>query len=125
MKKILKKILGFIALVLIVGGLVVLGWQYFRNKQLLEVLLNNSIVQGSIEVLFKMLYSVLAIFLGLIVWIFYLKIGGSIRKDEKQKAKEINEQLKAKDEALKAKEEELRQQKEIQLENQDNREFEQ
>ena len=67
MKKVLKKILGFVALVLIIAGVLVLMWQYFRNKQLFVVLMNNSIVKGSLTVLQKMALAVLAIIVGLIL----------------------------------------------------------
>ena len=85
MLKILKKILGFIALVLILGGIIMLMWEYFRNKQLLEVLVSNSIVKGSIGVLRKMGIAALAIVLGLMVLSAYFKVGSIVRKNERER----------------------------------------
>ncbi|MBR2808748.1 MAG: hypothetical protein IKE33_00745 [Erysipelotrichaceae bacterium] len=112
MKKVTKKIVGFIALVLILGGLLVLGWEYFRNKQLFEVLMNNSIVKGSAVVLKKMLLALGAMILGLIISSVYFKLGSSIRRDEREKRQlqkerekeqeELNKQLKKEAEEAKA-----------------------
>ena len=112
MKKVTKKIVGFIALVLILGGLLVLDWEYFRNKQLFEVLMNNSIVKGSAVVLKKMLLALGAMILGLIISSVYFKLGSSIRRDEREKKalqkerereqEKLNEQLKKEAEEAKA-----------------------
>ena len=98
MKKILKKILGFVALVFIIGGLLVLMWQYFRNKQLFVVLMNNSIVKGSLGVLQKMLLAVLAIVVGLIISSIYFKLGSLIRQDEREKEAIAREQQRQQEE---------------------------
>ena len=83
--KILKKIFGLLSGVAIIGGCGALTWQYFRNKQLLEVLISNSIVKGSITVLQKMALSILAIFLGLILLIIYFKLGSIVRRNERER----------------------------------------
>ena len=110
--------MGFIALVLILGGVLVLFWQYFRNKQLFVVLMNNSIVKGSIGVLKKMLLALCAVIVGLILSSAYFRLGSSIRRDEKEKAlilkeqqkeqEEYNKQLQKEAEAVRAENEQIK-----------------
>ncbi len=83
--KILKKIVGLIAFALVLGGTAVLFWQYFRNKQLFVVLLSNSIVKGSIGVLQKMGIALLAVILGLLMFVLYMKLAGVVRRNEREK----------------------------------------
>ena len=83
--KILKKIVGLLSALLVIGGVFVLFWQYFRNKQLFVVLLSNSIVKGSIGVLQKMGMALIAIILGLILFVIYMKIGSVVRRNEREK----------------------------------------
>lgn len=92
MKKFLKKLFGVLSLVLIIGGLIVFIWNYFHNISLFKVLMENSVVKGSLGALKVMLYSVLAFIGGLIVAVIYLKIGSSIRKEEKIKKKKLEEE---------------------------------
>ena len=109
--KFLKKVLGFIALFLIIAGAVMLMWQYFRNKQLLEVLMSNSIVKGSIDVLKKMGIAVLMIIAGLIVSSVYFKVGGVVRRNEREKKELLKQQereLKAETENARAEAENAR-----------------
>lgn len=109
--KFLKKVLGFIALFLIIAGAVILMWQYFRNKQLLEVLMSNSIVKGSIDVLKKMGIAVLMIIAGLIVSSVYFKVGGVVRRNEREKKELLKQQereLKAETENARAEAENAR-----------------
>lgn len=96
--KILKKILGFISLVLILGGAIMVLTQYLLNKQLLEVLVSNSIVKGSIDVLKRMAYGVLAIIGGLVFLSVYFKVGSVVRRNEKEKKVALKEQQREKDE---------------------------
>lgn len=109
--KFLKKVLGFIASFLIIAGAVMLMWQYFRNKQLLEVLMSNSIVKGSIDVLKKMGIAVLMIIAGLIVSSVYFKVGGVVRRNEREKKELLKQQereLKAETENARAEAENAR-----------------
>lgn len=92
MKKYLKKIVGALSLVLIIGGLIVFIWNYFHNLSLFRVLMENSVVRGSLTALKIMALSILAFIAGLIVAVIYLKIGSSIRKEEKIKKKKIEEE---------------------------------
>ena len=96
--KILKKIVGLISFVLILGGAIALMWQYFRNKQLLEVLVANSIVKGSISVLQKMAISVLGVILGLIFLVVYLKIGSVVRRNERERRIALKEEQREQEE---------------------------
>lgn len=97
MKKILKKVFGFLALALILGGTIVFLFQYWRNQRAIEILLDNSVVKNSIDLLIKMAYSILAVIVGLILSSIYFRLGSSIRKDEKAKKKE--EELRLEQEA--------------------------
>lgn len=96
--KILKKILGFISLVLILGGAIMVLTQYLLNKQLLEVLVSNSIVKGSIDVLKRMGFGVLGIIAGLVFLSIYFKVGSVVRRNEKEKKVALKEQQREKDE---------------------------
>ena len=83
--KFLKKLISFIAMVLIIGGSLSLGWIYFRNKQLFNILLTNSIVQGSLGVLKEMGLAIIAIFIGLVFLTISLKLGSIVRRNERNK----------------------------------------
>ncbi|MBR5340763.1 MAG: hypothetical protein IK151_02425 [Erysipelotrichaceae bacterium] len=90
--KILKTIFGFLSSIFVLGGAGVFAWQYFRNKQLFVVLLNNSIVKGSLGVLQKMGLALIAIIIGLILFAIYMKIGGVVRRIEREKRAALKEQ---------------------------------
>lgn len=121
--KILKKIVGLLSALLIIGGAFVLLWQYFRNKQLFVVLLSNSIVKGSIGVLQKMGMAVIAIIVGLILFVIYMKIGSVVRRNEREKREalklqqkeneELQKQLKKEAEEAKAEAEQAKKENEL------------
>ncbi|MBQ6479013.1 MAG: hypothetical protein IJI44_06565 [Erysipelotrichaceae bacterium] len=96
--KLLKNLFSSIALLLVTGGACVLAWQYFRNKQLFVVLLSNSIVKGSMRVLQTMGLAVIAIIVGLIFFVISLKIGGVVRRNEREKREALREQQREADE---------------------------
>ncbi|MBQ6334512.1 MAG: hypothetical protein IJI46_05550 [Erysipelotrichaceae bacterium] len=96
--KILKKIVGFVALALVLGGIAVLCWQYFRNKQLFVVLLSNSIVKGSIGVLQKMGIALLAVILGLMLFVLYMRLASVVRRNEREKREALKAQQKENEE---------------------------
>ena len=110
--KLFKKLFSSIALILVTGGAAVLAWQYFRNKQLFVVLLSNSIVKGSMRVLQTMGLALIAIIVGLICFMISFKIGGVVRRNEREKkealreeqreTKELNRQLRKEAEEAKA-----------------------
>lgn len=121
--KLLKKIAGFFALLGILGGAGSLAWQYFRNKQLLEVLVSNSIVKGSITVLQKMGISVLVIFVGMMFLSVYFKLGSIVRRVEREREEAIlaerreneerNEQLRREAEEARAEAEKVKVENEL------------
>lgn len=121
--KLLKKLFGFLSLILIIGGSFVLFWEYFRNKQLFVVLLSNSIVKGSIGVLQKMGLAIIAIIAGLIVFVIYMRLAGAVRRNEREKREAIREaqkeseetqrQLKKEAEAAKAEAEKVKKENEL------------
>ena len=121
--KILKKLVGLLSALLIIGGAFVLLWQYFRNKQLFVVLLSNSIVKGSIGVLQKMGMALIAIIVGLILFVIYMKIGSVVRRNEREKREalklqqkeneELQRQLKKEAEEAKAEAEQAKKENEL------------
>ena len=96
--KIIKKILGFLSLVLMLGGLIVLGWEYFRNKTTFAILRNNSVVKGTIPVLKNMGLSLLAFILGLLFLSLYFKAGGVVRRVERERKEAMKAQVKESEE---------------------------
>ena len=85
MLKTIKTILMWVAIVLIVGGLLVLFYQYTINKNLFHVLMNNSVVQGSLGVLQKMLWATLAMLVGFMLLIASFKLGSYVKQREEEK----------------------------------------
>ena len=90
--KFLKKLFSYIAVILIAGGILVLVWQYFRNKNLFAVLLSNSIVKGSLSVLKMMGMALIAVIVGLICFSISLKCGSIVRRNEREKKEALREQ---------------------------------
>ena len=118
--KAVKKVIGFFALLLTIGGALVFFWEYFRNKQMFMILAANSVVKGSLPIIQKMLVALLAVFVGLLLCVLYMKAAASVRRSEREKRQaikaaqqeneEINRQLRkeaeeARKEAEKAKKE--------------------
>lgn len=84
--KVIRKILIWLSVILIVGGILVFLFQYMANKNLFQVLMNNSVVQGSLGVLKIMLFAVIAVILGLIILSCSFKLGSYIsRRDEEKR----------------------------------------
>ena len=75
----------WVAIVLIVGGLLVLFYQYTINKNLFHVLMNNSVVQGSLGVLQKMLWATLAMLVGFMLLSASFKLGSYVKQREEEK----------------------------------------
>ena len=96
--KALQKFFGIIAGVLVIGGFLFLMSQYFMNKVALTMLMNNSIVRGSLSVLQKMAAAVGVIFIGLIFLIISMKFGSIAKKNEREKRAALREQQKENDE---------------------------
>ncbi|MBR4608853.1 MAG: hypothetical protein IKO38_00210, partial [Erysipelotrichaceae bacterium] len=85
MLKLIKKIVGFLSLILVAGGAIVLAWQYFRNKQMFAILAANSVVRGSLPIIQKMCLAVVASFAGLLVFALYRRLGGVVSRIEREK----------------------------------------
>ena len=99
--KVIKKILGFISLALIGGGIIVFSWEYFRNKQMFAILMANSVVRGSLPIIQRMLFALIAIIAGLLCFVLYLKAGTSVRRSEREKREAIKQAEKEKEEMTK------------------------
>lgn len=89
--KILKKIIGIISLILIVGGAIALFWQYFRNKQMFAILAANSVVRGSLPIIKRMGLALVAIICGLLMLSLYLKVASIVRRNEREKKAALKE----------------------------------
>ena len=96
--KFLRQVFAFLGGFSILGGAMVLMWQYFRNKQLFVVLLSNSIVKGSISVLQKMAWAALAVVVGLIFLLISMKFGSIVRRNERERKALLKQQQKENDE---------------------------
>ncbi len=96
--KFLKQLFAFLGGFSVLGGAVVLMWQYFRNKQLFVVLLSNSIVKGSISVLQRMAWAALAVVVGLIFLLISMKFGSIVRRNERERKALLKQQQKENDE---------------------------
>ena len=96
--KFLKQLFAFLGGFSVLGGAVVLMWQYFRNKQLFVVLLANSIVKGSISVLQRMAWAALAVVVGLIFLLISMKFGSIVRRNERERKALLKQQQKENDE---------------------------
>ncbi len=121
--KILKKIVGLVSTILVVGGVIFLFWQYSRNKALFEILYVNPAfiqLQGILE---KMGIALLAVILGLVMFVLYMKLGSIVRRNEREKkqamkaqikeSEEMNRQLKKEAEDAKAEAEEVKKENEL------------
>ena len=93
----LKQLFAFLGGFSVLGGAFVLMWQYFRNKQLFVVLLSNSIVKGSFDVLKKMAWAALAVVVGLIFLMISMKCASIVRRNERERKAELKQQQKEND----------------------------
>ena len=85
MLKVIKNILLWLALILIVGGALVFVFQYAANRNLFNVLMNNSVVQGSLGVLKSMLIAALAVLIGFMLLSAAFKLSSYIKRKEEEK----------------------------------------
>ena len=83
--KTLKKVLTWISVILIVGGILFFTIEYLANRNLFKVLMSNSVVRGSLGVLKNMLIAVVMVIVGLLLLSLTFKIGDSIRRKEEEK----------------------------------------
>lgn len=123
MMRLIKRIIGIFTLVLVVGSLSTFVFTYVRNKPLLDILMANSVVRGSIAVLRIMGLSILGFIVGLLCFSFWLRLGTVVRRIEKEKQEalleqqresdEINRQLRKEAEAAKAEAEQAKKENEL------------
>ena len=92
--KLLRSILRYAALLLVVGGIVVIGMTYITKKEILLALVNNTIVKSSMNVLKTIAVAVAAVFIGLILFMFSMKLSGSIRRIERERNAELKQKEK-------------------------------
>ena len=92
--KLIKTLFDYLALLLIVGGLAVMGLTYTTKKEILNALVSNTIVKSSMSVLKTLGLSLAAIIIGLICLVIAMRIGGAVRKVEKEKRAALKEQQK-------------------------------
>ena len=91
--KLIKTILMWLSIILILGGLLVIVIQYTSNVNLFHVLMNNSVVQGSLGVIKTILMAALAVLIGFILLIASFKLGSYIsRKEEEKRIAELQRQ---------------------------------
>ena len=91
--KLIKTILMWLSIILILGGLLVIVIQYTSNVNLFHVLMNNSVVQGSLGVIKTILLAALAVLIGFILLIASFKLGSYIsRKEEEKRIAELQRQ---------------------------------
>ncbi len=91
--KLIKTILMWLSIILILGGLLVIVIQYTSNVNLFHVLMNNSVVQGSLGVIKTILLAALAVLVGFILLIASFKLGSYIsRKEEEKRIAELQRQ---------------------------------
>lgn len=91
--KVIKTILMWLSIILILGGLLVIVVQYTSNVNLFHVLMNNSVVQGSLGVIKTILMAALAVLIGFILLIASFKLGSYIsRKEEEKRIAELQRQ---------------------------------
>ncbi len=103
--KVLKKILGWLSAILVIGGLSVIFFTYVTNKPFINYL--SSIMTNAQfgTVMRRVLYGVVAVIIGLIAFALSLKAGSVVRKKEKErraiekeearKQQEMTEQMRA------------------------------
>ena len=83
--KLIKTILMWLSIILILVGLLVIVIQYTSNVNLFHVLMNNSVVQGSLGVIKTILMAALAVLIGFILLIASFKLGSYISRKEEEK----------------------------------------
>lgn len=91
--KLLRSILRYAALILVVGGIVVILGTYWTKKEILMALVSNTIVKSSMSVLKTIAMAVGAVFAGLILFILSMRLSSNIRRIERER----NAELKAKE----------------------------
>ena len=89
--KLLRSILRYAALLLVVGGIVVIGMTYVTKKEILLALVNNTIVKSSMNVLKTIAVAIAAVFVGLILFMLSMKLSSTIRRMERERDAELRQ----------------------------------
>jgi len=92
--KAIRSILRYLALILVIGGLIVMFMTYITKKEILMALVSNTIVKSSMSVLKTLAYCVGAIVVGLLLFILSMKLSSSIRRVERERNAELREKEK-------------------------------
>ena len=87
--KALRSLLRYAALLLVVGGLVVVGMTYVTKKEILMALVSNTIVKSSMSVPKTIAMAVGAVILGLLLFILSMRLSSSIRRVERERNAEL------------------------------------
>ena len=96
--KAFRNLLRYLSLILIVGGAAVISVTYVMKKEILQALVNNTIVKSSMSVLRTFAYSFGAVMAGLILLLISMRISSAIRRTEREKRQALKEQQKENDE---------------------------
>lgn len=87
--KLLRSILRYAALILVLGGLIVMSMTYLTKKEILMALVSNTIVKSSMSVLRTLALCVGAVFVGLLLFMLSMRLSSVIRKAERERAEEL------------------------------------
>lgn len=92
--KLLRSILRYSALILVLGGLIVMFMTYITKKEILMALVSNTIVKSSMSVLRTLAFCVGAIVVGMLLFMLSMRLSSSIRKYERERDAELREKEK-------------------------------
>lgn len=92
--RIIRSFLRYAALILVVGGAVVMGFTFITKKEILNALVSNTIVRSSMSVLKTMGMALCAIFVGLIIFMLSMRLSSIIRRNEREKNAELRQREK-------------------------------
>lgn len=92
--KLIRSILRYSALILVLGGLIVMFMTYITKKEILMALVSNTIVKSSMSVLRTLAICVGAIVIGMLLFMLSMRLSSSIRKYERERDAELREKEK-------------------------------
>ena len=89
--KFIRTLLNILSAILVIGGAAVIGITYLTNKPFISYLssiLTNAQFGGVMK---RSLYGIAAIIIGLLIFSVSLKVGGAIRRKDRQRRQEEKE----------------------------------
>ena len=92
--KLIRSILRYIALILVLGGVIIISFEYYKNKAVFNILTSSVEVRESMGILKIMGLALLGIVIGLLIFIMSMKLSSIIRKRERERAVELEEREK-------------------------------